>query len=310
MRLVEIINLANSNLERCLLVIYHSSKFEGFSELTSGDIKTRLIQTRIPRASKINVSDALNKGGALVDYSTKGGEARRWFLTNSGLATAKKLVELNGKKSILGKESKCSDESEKKVTILFLGVGPADTSRLRLDQEAREIEERIRKADFRDCFIFKSKWAVRVGDFFQYLNETKPDIVHFSGHGSSCGGLAFEDSSGNARIVPAHALVEAFSMLNDHVKIVVLNACHSSLLAKGIATHIDCSIGMLDSIDDESAIQFSAAFYRSLGFGKSALQAYKEARISLIMEGLPGDKLLEIHSKVGIDPDKILVMNG
>jgi len=306
MRLVELIKFGKTNFERCLLTMYHAFKFDGLIELKSGEIKSRIIQTRIPRASKINVSDALNKGADLVDFHNKKDKGRLWFLTTTGIESAEKLLE--ARSGIEWAVEKELSGSVKKVDILFMGIGPTDESRLRLDQEAREIENRIRSSDFRDCFNFKSKWAVRVDDFFQYLNEIKPHIVHFSGHGSSCGGMAFEDASGNAKIVSPRALAEALSTMKDNIQVVVFNACHSHLVAKEISNNIDCSIGMLDSINDESAIQFSAAFYRSLGFGKSVSRAFREARSSLIMEGLPGDHLLELYSRNDVDSDRVFVI--
>lgn len=306
MRLVQLIKFARTNPERCLLAMYHAAKFDDLRELKSGEIKERLIHTRIPKASKINVSDALNKAADLVDFHMKNSGGRHWFLTTTGADSAEKLLET---RAGITWQVETPSAPTKKIDILFLGVGPKDTSRLRLDQEAREIEKRIRSSDFRDCLNFKSKWAVKVDDFFQYLNEIKPHIVHFSGHGGSCGGMVFEDADGNAKIVSPKALADALSTMKDNIQVVVLNACHSHLVAKEISNSIDCSIGMLDSINDESAIQFSAAFYRSLGFGKSVSRAFREARSFLVMEGLPGDHLLELNSKSGVDPEKIFVIS-
>jgi hypothetical protein len=43
----------------------------------------------------------------------------------------------------------------------FLAATPKDSSKLRLDQEIREIQDRIRAAEFRDSFELLSRWAVR-----------------------------------------------------------------------------------------------------------------------------------------------------
>ena len=43
---------------------------------------------------------------------------------------------------------------------------------------------------------------------------------------------------------------------------VVLNACHSHEQAKAIVQEIDFVVGMADSIGDEAARVFAAAFYR------------------------------------------------
>src|SRR5260370_25335238 len=71
-----------------------------------------------------------------------------------------------------------------KVRILSLAAKPKDSSKLRLDEEIREIHAKIRVAEFRDAFDLVSRWAVRPLDLLQAFNEVQPHIVHFSGHGS------------------------------------------------------------------------------------------------------------------------------
>ncbi len=44
-----------------------------------------------------------------------------------------------------------------KITVLFLAANPVDTHRLRLDQEARSIQEKIRLSEYRDSVRFESR---------------------------------------------------------------------------------------------------------------------------------------------------------
>ncbi|GAB2570766.1 hypothetical protein Aab01nite_05570 [Paractinoplanes abujensis] len=71
-----------------------------------------------------------------------------------------------------------------RVRILFLAANPLATSRLALDEEAREVTEKLRLSRDRQVFDLVTRWAVRPGDLLQHLNEHNPQIVHFSGHGS------------------------------------------------------------------------------------------------------------------------------
>ena len=91
----------------------------------------------------------------------------------------------------------------KKITILFLAANPKSTDRLRLDEEVRTIDERLRLAQYRDKFNLEQQWAVRTGDILDAMLRYQPDIVHFSGHGSTDGALIFEDASGAAKPVSA-----------------------------------------------------------------------------------------------------------
>ena len=59
------------------------------------------------------------------------------------------------------------------ITVLFLAANPIDTHSLRLDAEARAIQETIRKSEYRDTLRFETRWAVRTSDILQTINEVK-----------------------------------------------------------------------------------------------------------------------------------------
>jgi hypothetical protein len=64
---------------------------------------------------------------------------------------------------------------------------------------------------------------------------------------------------------------------------------------------------MNNAIDDRSAIQFAAALYRAIGFGKSVQRAFREARASLVMEGLPGDDIPELFVRSTVDAESVVL---
>ena len=82
------------------------------------------------------------------------------------------------------------------MRVLFLAANPKDTSMLYLDEEIRAITQKIRSSDYPDSLELVSKWAVRADDLLQSLNELRPHIVHFSGHGNSEGKIALLDDNG------------------------------------------------------------------------------------------------------------------
>ena len=88
-----------------------------------------------------------------------------------------------------------------KITVLFFATNPKGTSQLRLDEEARSIQEMIRKSEHRDSISFETRWAVRPLDILQAINEINPDVIHFSGHGSNTGELILENTDGSAKLV-------------------------------------------------------------------------------------------------------------
>lgn len=160
------------------------------------------------------------------------------------------------------------------IKILFLASNPTDTPPLRLDEEIRSIDQALRQSKFRDRFDLQQCWAVRVTDIQGHLLRCNPHIVHFSGHGGAFNGIVLEDDSGKSRPVTTHALSKLFSILKDNIRCVVLNACYSKKQARAISKHIDCVIGMSNSIGDSAAISFAAAFYQALGYGRDIKTAF------------------------------------
>lgn len=173
-------------------------------------------------------------------------------------------------------------------TILILAANPKDTSRLRLDQEVREIDNGLQRARRRDEYILKQVWAVRRRDFRRAMLDFKPNIVHFCGHGSGEEGIAFEDESGLTKYMSAEALTGFFELFADKVECVLLNACYSEVQAEAIAQHIDYVIGMKQGIGDAAAIEFAVAFYDALGAGESIEFAYRLACNAIQLAGIPG----------------------
>lgn len=172
------------------------------------------------------------------------------------------------------------------IKILFLAANPSDITRLRLDEEIRAIDQVLRQTEFRDRFEIEQHWAVRVSDIQGLLLRHEPDIVHFSGHGSKAGEIVLEDNSGTSRPVSARALSQLFFILKNNIRCVVLNACYSERQAKAIAQHVDCTIGMSNSIGDLAAIGFATAFYQALGYGKTVKTAFDLGCLQIDLEGL------------------------
>ena len=172
------------------------------------------------------------------------------------------------------------------IKILVLATNPLETDHLRLDQEVRGIDQALRQSRFRDKFQLDQQWAVRVSDLQPLLLRYKPDIVHFSGHGSELSEIILEDSEGNNKSVPAPALSKLFSLFKDNIKCVVLNACYTEVQAEAISKHISCVVGMSKAIGDEAAISFSEAFYGALGDGRDIKTAFELGCNQIDLENL------------------------
>lgn len=177
--------------------------------------------------------------------------------------------------------------SQRIITILFLSADPSDTARLRLGQELRDIRERLQLAKQRDNFVLESREAVRPGDITQAILDIDPQIVHFSGHGTSTGELCLESTVGKVQPVKPDALAALFELVADRVDCVILNSCYSEIQAKAIAQHIPYVVGMNQAIGDRSAIVFAVGFYKALGANRTIEQAYKLGCVDIQLQGIP-----------------------
>lgn len=174
------------------------------------------------------------------------------------------------------------------IKILILTANPSNTGSdpLRLDAEVRRIEEALQRSRYRDRFQITAKLAVRTLDLRRALLEYRPQIVHFSGHGTGNQGLVLENDAGEAKLVSTEALAGLFGIFETgEIECVLLNACYSEVQTKEIHAYVDCVIGMNQPIGDKSAVWFAEAFYDALGAGSDYEEAYKIGCSAISLEG-------------------------
>lgn len=200
---------------------------------------------------------------------------------------------------------RAAPETGAPVRILFLAANPKDTDQLRLGEEVRTIDERLRSTDRRDRLDLVQHWAVRVGDLSEVLLRHKPHVLHFSGHGSPEGAIILEDDRGRSNEVPAGALADLFGILDDNLHCVVLNACYTYPQADAIAANIDCVIGTTRVISDQAALRFAGGFYRALGYGESIARSFAVGRNEIDLAGLGEADTPQLLARRGVDPAEI-----
>lgn len=186
---------------------------------------------------------------------------------------------------------------DRRIRLLFLAANPVDTQPLRLDEEMRAIDNALREAEYRDRFEIAQQWAVRIGDLQTALLRHRPDIVHFSGHGTDSSEIALEDEEGRARAVPREALSRLFSILLDNIRCVVLNACYSEHQALAIAEHVDCVVGMTSAVGDADAIAFATGFYQAVGYGRDVETAFNLGTNLMGLRDMPDEDKPKLISK-------------
>jgi len=190
-----------------------------------------------------------------------------------------------------------------KIRILFLSSNPWTTSRILVDEEAREIFERIHEGPYRDRFELHKHTAIKPIDLQRLLLMYRPQIVHFSGHGSKGHKLILAGTNGRGKTVDQQGLANMFSLYSNHVRLVLLNACFTKAQARSISEVVNYSIGTGKGIGDKVGVAFAGAFYRALGFGRSIRDAFDSAKAELALTRIPRSSGIELFVKEGIDQE-------
>ncbi len=119
---------------------------------------------------------------------------------------------------IVGREAFSMSEYRK---ILILSANPKGTSKLRIDEEMREIKEGLRRSKQRSQFAIETAEALRYRDLRRVILDHEPQVVHFSGHGEGEEGLVFENETGQVQLVKAEALAGLFELFAAQVECVI-----------------------------------------------------------------------------------------
>jgi hypothetical protein len=170
--------------------------------------------------------------------------------------------------------------TRKMIRILFVSADPKDARRLRLGEEVREIQESLRRNRLGKKFELVQAPSTRAKDLIQAMIDFKPDVVHFSGHGGK-GVLWLEDDAGKHSPASAKGLAMMFQRFEATTSCVVLNACSSKEQAEAIAPYAHHVISTQKPISDAAAIAFSTGFYKGLGSGDDAPEAFNLGRANM-----------------------------
>jgi hypothetical protein len=108
--------------------------------------------------------------------------------------------------------------SPSKTKILVLAADPLTLGRLNLGEEVRQIEHKVRQSEYGNQFEVTSELAARREELIDVLQRRRPNIVHFSGHGSEKGQIFFVADKGHAPVT-ADALKAVLAEFTDTVRV-------------------------------------------------------------------------------------------
>ena len=152
-----------------------------------------------------------------------------------------------------------------------MAAAPDDKIYVNVVKEGTEIQQTLDGQ--RDKFQFFHILGITKDHFLDDLERYRPNILHFSGHGTESSSLVFQDGDE----LSSEQLEKTFQSLPFKISVVFLNACYSKHQAKSISKYVDYIIGMKKAVSDEAAIIFSSKFYKSLLKNINYKEAYNDA---------------------------------
>jgi CHAT domain-containing protein len=197
-----------------------------------------------------------------------------------------------------------------KLRVLYLTSSPELGDPLRVDAEVNNVLKALRGAKHRDLIELFHRPAATPQDLVDGINDIRPHVIHFSGHGGS-GGLVFDNASLDAPVSQAVDFASIAGLLratNFPPTLAVLNACQTDVGVEPLLEAVPVVIAMSDSVGDMSAGLFATHFYAAIGGAQSIGHAVAQAR-TMVSIALPGEPdLVELRAAPDVDVDALVLV--
>jgi hypothetical protein len=200
-------------------------------------------------------------------------------------------------------------KKHKHLDVLYLMANPIRRHHLRVDAEVSKVNEEIRRSQFRDNIALHQSPATNLNAIIRGLNDHRPRIVHFSGHGNSVG-VAVDDGGikrTKKQFVTFDILGKALAATDSPPEVVVLNACQSAGARSALLGTAKAIIVMQDSISDVAAVAFATMFYGGVASGQSLQSAFEQGRIAVEAVSLGEAVTPTLITASGVDAKKLML---
>lgn len=207
---------------------------------------------------------------------------------------------------INGRTNRTRSRPTRKLSVLFVAAVPSSHDHLRTDAEFRMIQDEVRRSLYRDSVDFFIKPAADMKSMLEGMNDHRPEIVHFSGHG---GGeeILFDDGKVVGSVgkpLRFKLLAEALGATSTPPKLLVLNACDTSSGADVFLDVVEGVVAMSDDISDIGAAIFSAAFYAAIASGQPLSSAIKQGVVRMKAAVLADAHVPRLTCRDDVNPNK------
>lgn len=201
-------------------------------------------------------------------------------------------------------------EAEDSTTVAPDGSATTVSRYLRLDREVREVQQTLRGARYRDLVDVRHRPAATAEDLIDALNDVRPHLVHFSGHGWT-GGIVFDNGDlddPQEHPVEFDLLAEVLAATSTPPQVLVLNACETLHGADLLLPAVPVVIAMADSIDDTAAIVFARRFYAAIASAQPVGIALAQAQAAMRLTALEDADLPQVAVRDDVDADALVLV--
>ncbi|MBB3236947.1 hypothetical protein FHS20_003844 [Phyllobacterium endophyticum] len=198
------------------------------------------------------------------------------------------------------------------LRVLYLTTNPEMLSggALRTDAEVRNVQNELRGTRYRDSVVVRHLPAATFEDMLNGMNDIRPHVVHFSGHGGGSG-ILFDNGS---VALPAGVgidysqLTRFLSATDEPPRLLVLNACDTLDGADELLSAVPVVVAMSDKITDTAAVVFATKFYSAIASAQSVGSALNQARAVLSVLASAEDHLPECVCREDVDVDNLVLV--
>lgn len=190
------------------------------------------------------------------------------------------------------------------------GTTVRENTWLRTEAEVRSVQRALRGSKYRDLVEVSHRPAATPNDLLDGINDVRPHVVHFSGHGGA-GSLVFDNGSVDepeGRDLTFELLAKILSATTSPPSLLVLNACDTLDGADVLLSAVPVVVAMADTIADNAASVFATRFYAAIASAQSVGVALQQARVAMEMAALEDADLPECLARDDVDIDSLILV--
>jgi len=199
-----------------------------------------------------------------------------------------------------------------KLRILYLTANADMNQPLRTEAEVNSILRELRGTKYRDQIDLQVRPAATKKDLLDGINDVRPHVIHFSGHGDD-GLLAFDNASiddPQSVVIEFDILAELLDATGSPPTLLVMNACRTLHGSDILLEAVPILIAMNDSVSDAAAGVFATQFYSAIASGQPIGAALKQARVALKMALMKEDaELPQLACRDDVNADRVSLVS-